>query len=626
MRYNADKIMRWLLIILLMTLYVPLTFGEDIVTGEAVQLSFNRGLDFFKWGTVSAKNYSFRGEKFRSTGDFSIMLRQPPGFPNQWKTSVDFQALWTKPLAEKIQLQGDVNTYYFQDRQVSRRPFFMLNDLYPSTPLLSLNTPEITTGRDNKTFRQSVNLGLEIESFAGINFEPTAGIYGERVMESSAVGPSGKIDMDWYDKEIGGYSTVLNASSGGQFMEGRTHHEINADLSAAKTYSEGADNIFTAHYRNYLREFPNYNSLADRRKENEYRFGDILKYRIYDRIPTDLKIDISLSRRKVEPNISITSNHLEELSTSLNTVLEGTYKEHKFDFGFSSEGQNQTYGESQSVIQARKVNGRQYGLTAGVDFELAADSLRFDGKLSRFKYDVAPEIYSIDTRDELRHSYTMNHYHPLGGGLSISTLLRTDLYHLVYLKSARSGDNYWERYFLLSPTVRYSSTSWSQSARFKVSADYFDYDFQESAASNRVYRKYSAEDSLSIKLMRNLSLEIQYLFLLEDQGILDWGAFIQELSDEFHTQDGSVNFVWENVSTIYRIGWGYYRRKAFHVDSEGNLAPGEVVVSSGPLAGIRGEAPFNFQIELAGSYKWVTMTSQKSYPFSTIDLIIYKVF
>ena len=103
--------MRKPLIILLMYLYVPLAFSEISPTGEAVQLSFSRGLDFFKWGTVSAKNYSFGGEKFRSAGNFSIMLRQPPGFPNQWKTSLDFQALWTKPLAQDYEMNGNVNTY-----------------------------------------------------------------------------------------------------------------------------------------------------------------------------------------------------------------------------------------------------------------------------------------------------------------------------------------------------------------------------------------------------------------------------------------------------------------------------------------------------------------------------------
>ena len=618
--------MRRASIILIMSFMAPFLYAVENLPVEAVQVNFNQGLDYYRWGTLSSRNYSVGGEQFRSIGDFNVFLRQPPGFPNQWKTSFDFNAMWSKPYSEQIEFRGDVNTYYFQDRQVSSGPLFMVNDPFPSTPLFSNMSPELTTGRDNRTFRQSVDMGVNVYNYAGIDFKPTVGIYGERVNESSAVGPSGSMEIDWMNKELGGYNTTFGTEGGGQFMENRTHHEIEAGLTASKSYSEGADNIFSANYRNYLREFPTYNSLADRRRENEYLLSDTLKYRIYDRIPTDLKIDVSLSNRKVEPNISVTSNNLEELSTSFSSALEGTYNEHRFRFGFTSEGQNQTYGQSQAGIQARKVNSRQYGLFTGLDFKLDSDSLKLKGELSRYKYDIIPEIYNIDTRDELRHSYSVYHHHPFGEGLSVQTSLLADLYHLVYLKAERSGDNYWERHFLLAPTVRYSSDSWSQAARFKVSAIYYDYDFQESASSNRVYRKYSAEDSLSISLLKNLNLDVQYLLLLEDQGVLDWGAFVQELSDEFHTQDGSISFVFSHSGTRYRAGWGYYRRKAFQVNSEGNLVGGAVVESSGPIAGIQGQMPFDFQIELSGSYKWVMMSSQDSYPFTTIDVILYKIF
>lgn len=596
-------------------LFPLLLFGAE-KEPNSLSFSFNRGLDFYRWGSKTAKMFSLAGEHFQGEGDFYVMLRQPPGFPNQWKTSLDFSALWSRLIRQGIELQGGIDTDYFHDRQVSQRPPFLFSDPYPSNPSYIPPSPGLTTGLDNRIYRQSTYFGVNLKKFADISIKPSAGIYGEKVMESTAVGPTGKLALEWGNLNIGGYDTDFSASGSGQFMRGRTHRNIEVNFRAGKDYSHVSSNIFSAKYRNYIREFPVSNSLTDRRRENEYRLSNTLKYNIFG--PLAAKLDLKLGRRRVEPTSFDDTNRLEELSTGLDAGFEGEFGKHVFKFGFGSEGHNQTYPQ-------RKIIGRQYKLTTGADFLIGEDSLKFTGMISRLKYDVSPEYYSIDTHDELRHSYILRHFHPLSQKLDLETQLRTDLYHLVYLKSGRSGDNNWERFFLFSPTVRYQSVGWSQFARFTVSADYIDYDFQQSAGSSRVFRKFSAEDSLRIKLTEKWALKIRYLLLLEDQGGLDWGAFVQDLSDEYRTHDGCFMLVWDIRKLEYRFGWAYYQRRGYHIDIEGKLKAGEKVESSGPLFAVYGDGPWGFKIELSASYKRVTETNKNPYPLTTIDLTMFKL-
>jgi len=545
------------------------------------------------------------------------MLRQAPGFPNQWKTSLNFDALWDKPLNSEFDLTGKVETDYFQDKQVSAPPPFFLSGEFPGSYTIEPTVSGLSTGLDNKIYRQSAQIGLNIHKYHSATIVPSVGIYGESVMESPAVGPTANLEIDWNNLQIEGFNTSLSAVGSGQFLDTRNHREIEVNLNAEREFTEYSSNKFSANYRNYSREFPVSSAQNDRRREDEYLISNQLDYQIST--PISLDFDLNLSRRMVEPTLFVQSNKLEELSTGLYSGLRGEFGEHNFRLGFSSIGQNQSY-------PVRTVDGRQYSIESDAGLKFKSDSLNITMILSRYKYDVSPDEYSIDTRDELRHSYILNHTHIFDKSLNLNTLLRVDLHHMVYLESERSGDNNWDRFFLLSPAVSYKSEDWSQLARFKVSADYLDYDFAESEASNRVFRKFSLEDSLHVRLQNNLSVQIQYLLLLEDQGDLDWGAFIEELSDEYRTHDGSVNFIWKERTIEYRVGWGYYRRRAFHANSYGEMERGELVESTGPLLGVYGRGPVETEIELTVSYKWVSSSYMEQYSLTNIDLTLLKSF
>jgi len=608
-------VMKRSLIFLCLIISIPgIVYGAE-AGFDNLGFSFQRGLDYYRWGTAASDMFYLAGQSFRGQSDIYVMLRQPPGFPDQWKSSINLNANWSKPMGSGNKLTGSVGSEFFSDQQVSQSPPFQLNQLFPHTSNLNPAGGGLTTGLNNRILRQSAGMGIALRELYGLNLTPQAGIYGERIMDISAVGPTGNIGLEGCELDWGGFQTSIAASANGQFLHQRTHHEITANFSAWKEYSPASSNFFTADYRNYVREFPLSAEVTDRRYEEEYRFGDILKYNIYE--PFELILGMNLVRRRVEPTTFDATNRLDELSTGVSAGFSGRLNEHFVSFTFNADGQNKSY-------PFRTVKGRQYGLTAEAILSLHQDSLKFSSMLSRYKYDVSPEEYSIDTRDEIRHSYKLIHYHPFGKGLEIETQLRTDLYHLVYLKSDRSADNNWERFFLFSPEVRYNSRTWSQRARFRVSANYIDYDFEASAPPSRVFRKFSVEDSLYINIADDWSLKIQYLLLLEDGGILDWDAFIQELSDKYRTNNGSIMFIRRLGSLSCGFGWAYYHRKAYHTGSLGGLSLGERVESAGPLTSIYGEAPYGFQLEFTASYRRIKETSKDPYSQAMMDLTLLK--
>lgn len=607
--------MKRLLIYLSLTVSLSGALNGAESGADNLSFSFQRGLDYYRWGSAASDMLSVAGQSFRGQSDVFVMLRQPPGFPNQWKTSINLNALWSKPMGRGNILTGSVGSEFFSDQQVSQSPPFYLNQLFPHNSSLNPAGGGLTTGLNNRILRQSAGIGIELQEFYGLNLLPQAGIYGEKIMGISAVGPTGNIAIEGSESDWGGFQTSIAASANGQFLHHRTHREITTNFRAWKEYSPASSNLFTADYRNYVREFPLSADITDRRYEEEYRFGDNLKYNIFELF--ELNLNLNLARRRVEPTSFDATNRLDELSTGLSAGISGRLDEHLFSLAFTADGQNQSY-------PFRTVKGRQYGLSAEANFSLKQDSLKFSGMLSRYKYDISPEEYSIDTRDEIRHSYKMIHYHPFGEGLEIETQLRTDFYHLVYLKASRSADNNWERFFLFSPEIRYESKTWSQRARFRVSADYIDYDFEASAPPSRVFRKFSAEDSLYINIAQDWGLKIQYLLLLEDGGILDWDAFIQELSDKYHTNDGSLMFFRRLGSMNCGIGWAYYHRKAYHTDSAGELSLGERVESLGPITSVYGNAPYGFQVEFTASYRRIRQTFKAPYSQTMIDLTLFK--
>jgi hypothetical protein len=328
---------------------------------------------------------------------------------------------------------------------------------------------------------------------------------------------------------------------------------------------------------------------------------------------------VGFNRRHIEPSRLNQTNRLSEIGLEAQAGVLSQLGNHHFTFNIGSQGQNQSY-------PLRQVQVRQYLMNGNAEFAFPRDSLKFQALISRYKYDIAPEVYSANTHDEIIHSYKTVHLHNYGEGLTLETQIRSDLRHLVYLKAERSADNHWERFFLLSPEVRYLSPGWGQRARFGVSADYIDYDFEEYSPPSQVFRKFSADDSLYCKFSSHWGLKIHYLFILEDQGQLNWSAFTQELSDKYRTNDGTVMFEYRHNEVEYGIGWGIYHRYAEHYGDTGSISPKETVTSSGPVISLSGTGARGWHIGLTASFRRIVESSKNSYTQTMMDLALFKAF
>lgn len=607
MKYDRRIIFLPLVILAVLSRNIPL-YGNDTLS-----FNFDRGLEFYRWGGGANINILSGGSNFRGVENFYLMLRQPPGFPDQWKLSHKFNAYWTNDSFTSRNLNGSLNTEYFSDQAVEEPPPVILNKYYPDRPEIYSGLGGLITGLDNRTIRGNLQMGMTIPDYFGLKLDPMIGIFGERISQNTAVGPAIGFSILGQDLDISGYETDVETKAMGQFLTGRTNRELTADMRAFKTFSDKSSNLFSAGFRDYQREFPTLSGFIDRRKETEYRLGNIIKYNIYE--PVSLKMDIYFARRTVKPTKFDESNSLKEISTGIETGIETDWHDSRLSLMLSADGQDQSYPQ-------RRVKGAQYALKLQGCIPIGEDSLRFNGMLSRYSFNVKPEDYN--TRDEQRHSYQITHYHDFNEGLTLQTTLRADLYHLVYLKEERSANNNWERFILFSPNIRYIAPGITNSAVFRVSADYIDYDFTEAAPPSRVFRKFSSQDSLNIRIINNLYLDIHYLLLLEDRGILDWGAFLQQVSDEYVTHDGRVLFRIKRRRLTYAAGLGFYFRRGYHSYGGETLQLGEKIESVGPEIEIQGTGFYNTQISLTVSIRNITESEKTPYTQTLINFALLK--
>jgi hypothetical protein len=217
------------------------------------------------------------------------------------------------------------------------------------------------------------------------------------------------------------------------------------------------------------------------------------------------------------------------------------------------------------------------------------DTLRWTSLVLRQQYDT-PDTTNDDDRDELRISNSLVLSWQPSAFMHLSVGTKLNLFHLVYLFNTRSAENHWNRSLVLWSEVDWFNGPWTSLTSGRVHANYFDYDFDDLFVENDqprrsfVHRSLEIEEILTHRFSHNWWISARADLRWEDDGQLDWSAFIQEVQSQRFQQE----FVFRSQHRFkgWELWYGYLLHSREKTYSDPNRSA-ELLEGQGPLFGWR---------------------------------------
>jgi hypothetical protein len=460
--------------------------------------------------------------------------------------------------------------------------------------------------------------GFSYQPAIGINVEPFAGVRYDHQLDQRDSGPSYLLDLSAAGLDYNGYKTLLAGKWEYDLLSPRTLETRNAVVNIEKVFFEQTRNSLQFQYTRNRRDFY-FAADSDVRREFgaaqniETRTEDALT--VYDSIAygvsenTTFSLEGNIFTRSIgredryrgastAPNTDIGELKLESAAqleyapwSSLRGMAQFSYQER--DEHHSVEGEPLTPfgapGAAAQIEEQKNNHSRRTALAANLLLALPrADTLSLSGSGSLLRYDT-PSALNDDDRDELWYILSLSWSHPLNRHFTFRLQANTTLTHLVYIFSARSADNTWNRVFRLAPRLSYSpSTEFTSTNTFEVLANYTAYDFEASSSPVRsfAFRQFSFSDSSGLDLTGRLRLEWFSQIKLYEQGELSWSDFSErpQTSFEDRTYLGTVRYLFGR-SLLFSVGIRYFSQRRYSFAGQDRILD-RYLRSIGPVSGI----------------------------------------
>lgn len=166
------------------------------------------------------------------------------------------------------------------------------------------------------------------------------------------------------------------------------------------------------------------------------------------------------------------------------------------------------------------------------------DSIYVNYLGSLLYYDT-PDTNNYDDRDELTYSISPMWHHRIDNFTTMSLGANFFLHHYVYLYHQRSAQNHWNRvYSIRSEISTHIPRKLRWSSKQELYANYFVYDHEDSAfvhVQSMVFRGLKLQQTIQYYFTPEWYLRTYMFLRVEDNGLLDWDQFIQEITDSKYT-------------------------------------------------------------------------------------------
>jgi hypothetical protein len=468
----------------------------------------------------------------------------------------------------------------------------------------------------------SVHAGAAWRPLEVLTIEPLVGYRSDRQSGITDRGPSYLLRMGADSIGYAGTGTAFDGSWEYTMLEPRTLETRNARLTTRKTFPDDSRNTLDLRYYRNRRDFytPADPDVAaefgvemniETRAEDLYAVRDSLFYAVDRRLSVGVNAGVlsrGISRASkyksyADPERPVLNTNVDELtiggelgadwtvSQALGARLAVTLSErNETHQAERDDGYLESAVDSLRRTEERKNNtARRTSIGFATEYRFS-QSHRIEASASGaiLRYDT-PSPDNTDDRDDLWYLLNVTSSHRINRYLHLSVAADANLQHLVYLASARSADNAWNRILRLSPRLVYEpSGTFTTTNRFEVLANYTVYDFDAPGTAVRSFsfRQFAFSDSTVWTLTGRTSIEWSSFVRLYERGTLRWSDFSERPVSSFEdfTHNGRVRYSL-SPALIFSLGIRYFSQMRY--DYAGNSrVPQYFLRSVGPATGI----------------------------------------
>lgn len=242
--------------------------------------------------------------------------------------------------------------------------------------------------------------------------------------------------------------------------------------------------------------------------------------------------------------------------------------------------QQETVESQKNSIVHRTQIGAGLGIPAG-----RVDTVALSTSLSMLRYDT-PDTSNTDDRDELGMAFHTAYSTRMFPGTTWGIRADLFLHHLVYLFSAQSGNNGWNRIVRLSPFVTIApSPAFRTMASFDVLGNYTVFDFESVLQSVHSYsfRQLTLNDSTEWEIAPSYRATAFINLKWYEHGQLDYAAFRERPIDLVREWTyGAALQQRVSMSLTVASGIRVFMRNVFAYGGGGVYAPTTNVRAIGP--------------------------------------------
>lgn len=468
---------------------------------------------------------------------------------------------------------------------------------------------------------------------------PLIGMRYENQTDQRDKGLSYLLGLDTDSLVYEGYRTYLNGKWQYDRLSPRVAETRTINLNAVKYFVGRTRNFFGFKYSRNRRDFYSpadagirsryaVTSNIETRSEDAFAVSDSLDYDVgrnlllriqgsmfsreigretrykYYAVNPNPGANTSTQELKIEGSTEAIFNIGSSLSSSLRFFYHERDEKHQVqpDDSLSTS----SFTKYASLEEQRNNHSRRTSLSSNITLALSAShSLSLTGSASILRYDT-PSKDNNDDRDEVWHNVNLTIFSRFNQHLYLRTSADVNLVHLVYLASARSADNTWNRIFRLSPRLEYSPTTTVTSVNtFEVLANYTAYDFEYPSSPIRsfVFRQFGLNDSTAIELTNRFSIAIFALGRFYERGELRWDVFAERplAYVEEKTFIGELRY-WLTARLLFSVGIRSFNQSRFaYIGNERHID--QQLRSTGPITSIHWGAAGQTEFAVTGWYE-----------------------
>jgi len=560
---------------------------------NVVSLNFDKSFNTYHWTGIAFYNNSFGRVKMQINEQFISTLIKTDRKLITDNQNFDFKFRYK--LNSKLSAASNVNSFILSDNK-------------------SLG------GSISKASSHVMYGGLAYQPFEEFTFEPLIGFRIDNQIDQQDNGLSYQLGLISNDWDYHGYLTTLRGLFQYDQIQPRTLETYNVSLRIEKEFFEQTHNYFQLNYYHNRRDFytladsmiqkqQNIRYNIESRTDNSIALMDSLNYSVsskmlwtfYGNILTkDIERDnrylnlidaihsplnTNVNELKIEGGVNLFYTFSDRLKSFIGFHYQERDEKHKLmmpsDFPF--------IGQYIQTEERKNNHTKRTSLTGSTLWAASSsDTVSISGSANVLHYDT-PSLNNNDDRDELWYLLNLNTIHNISRFLILKTTLDINLVHLVYLFSARSADNNWNRILRLSPTIIYSPVSSFRTANsFEVLANYTVYDFEYLTSQTRsyVFRQFGFLDSTSYHLTERTSIEWFSHVRLYERGELKWSSFTEHPINYFEDKTMITKIHYSiTKSLLLSLGFRYFSQLRFdYVKDKTELKYS--LKSVGPLASI----------------------------------------